>query len=58
MLGTSRLASNNPLRARASGLLGGSGDTNSHIGELLFMVVLELALLAVLRKHFSRHHGG
>lgn len=58
MLGTSRLASNNPMRARASGLLAGSGNTNSHIGELLFMVVVELLILAFLRKKFKGHHGG
>lgn len=61
MLGTSRLANGsgaNPIRARASGLMGSASDTASHIGELLVMVVVELAILAVIRKKFIRHHGG
>ena len=61
MLGTSRLANGsgaNPIRARASGLMGNPGDTSSHIGELLTMVIVELVILALIRKKFIRHHGG
>ena len=59
MLGTSRLANgSNPFRSRASGLMGNAADTGSHIGELLGIVVVEILILAVLRKKLSRHHGG
>lgn len=59
MLGTSRLASGaNPARSMASGLMGGASNTQSHIGELLFVVVLELVILALLRKKLRGHHGG
>ena len=58
MLGISRLAAN-PMRAGAAGSIAGNPeDTQSHVGELLFMVIVELALLAVLRKKFKKHHGG
>ncbi len=57
MLGLSRLASANPTRAAAGGL-GNPQDTASHVGELLFMVVVELVILAIVRKQFKSHHGG
>lgn len=48
----------NAARSRASGLMGAAGDTQSHIGELLAVVIGELVILAILRKKLSGHHGG
>jgi hypothetical protein len=60
MLGTSRLASGgqNPLRAGASGLSSMANGTGSHTGELLFVVLVEFVILALMRKKLQRHHGG
>ncbi len=49
----------NPVRARASGLAGGSGDTDSVSGELLGAIVVEMLILIVMRKYFgAKRHGG
>lgn len=59
MLGTSRLASANPMRAKAAGnLLGAPEETDSHIGELWVIVLVEILILALLRRKFSKYHGG
>ncbi len=48
----------NPVRARASGLMGRSSTTDSNIGELFGALFVELVILAVLRQKFRKHHGG
>lgn len=56
--GGSIFTGSNPVRARASGLLGRSASTQSVTGELLGVVIVELLILAALRQKFRKHHGG